>query len=254
MHYRVLKVDSETRSHNMKTLLKPASLTQRVYEHLKQMIQAGDFSTADPMYETQLASAIGVSRTPVREALKMLEIEGYLESLAGGGVRAYPLKPRDLSDVLEARIALEQVTTRLAAERSDETSIALLDDVLDKTKRAISAGLLADILAQNERFHRVIAAITGTRFLEQTIDRIYDYVKTHRLFRHFDTGAHRTFELIYQEHAAIAGAIRSREVELAQRLMREHLEEVGRRYVDSLEGRTAPEPEAAGIKGGNRDS
>lgn len=232
----------------MKTLLKPANLTQRVYDHLKEMIQAGEFSTDEPMFETQLASDIGVSRTPVREALKMLEIEGYLEPVYGGGVRAFPLKPRDLSDVLQARIALEQVTTRLAAQRSDEAAMALLDDVLLKTERAIEAGLLADILAQNERFHRVIAALTGTRFLEQTVDRIYDYVKTHRLNRHFGAGlgTRPTVELIYQEHVAIAEAIRARDADLAERLMREHLEEVGRRYVSSLEARTTPAAEAAG--------
>lgn len=234
----------------MKPILRPVNLTQRVYDHLKEMIQAGDFSTEEPMFETQLAALLGVSRTPVREAMQMLEIEGYLESLSSGGMRAYPLQPRDLMDVLRARIALEEVTARIAAERSDSLTMQRIDDVLELTERAIKAGLLADILTQNERFHRVIAAVSGTRFLEQTVDRIYDYVKTHRLNRTFGRtlGVQATIETVFEEHRQIAEAIRAKDPDLAAGLMREHLRDVGERYANGL--KQLMEPDLTGTPGG----
>lgn len=234
----------------MKPDLRPTHLTHRVYDHLKDMIRGGDFSTVEPMFETQLAAQLGVSRTPVREALRMLEIEGYLESVASGGMRAYPLKSRDLMDVLEARIALEQVTVRIAAQRVDAHGMALIDDVLEKTERAIAEGMLADILAQNERFHRVIAAVTGTRFLEQMVDRIYDFVKTHRLNRTFGRvlGLQLTIKTVFDEHRQIAEAIRAKDPELAASLMQDHLRDVGERYAKGLE--KLMEPELTGTTGG----
>lgn len=231
-----------------KPLLKPANLTDRVYAHLKGIIQAGQFSTDAPVFETQLAEALGVSRTPVREALKMLVIEGFLESVTGGGVRAFPLKPNDLPDVLLARIALEQVTARLAAERSDAAGMQVLDEVLALTRRAIREDRIDVAMAQNERFHRVIAAMTGTNFLERMVDRIYDYVSTHRLNRGF--GARRwhkdTLLAVYEEHGRIAEAIRARDPERAARLMHDHLKVVGERYERNLESGPEPEPSGSG--------
>lgn len=234
----------------MKPILKPVNLTHRVYDHLKEMIQAGDFSTVEPMFETQLAARLGVSRTPVREAMQMLVIEGYLENVSSGGMRAYPIKPRDLMDVLQARIALEQVTAKIAAERSDPESMLLLDNVLDQTEVAIASGLLADVLAQNERFHRVVAAMSGTRFLERMVDRVYDYVKTHRLNRTFGLtlGVQETIKTVLDEHHQITEAIRAKDPDLAASLMSTHLKDVGARYAMGLQ--KLIEPELTGTSGG----
>lgn len=226
----------------MKPLAKPASLTDRVYEHVKAMIQAGQFSTVQPVYETQLAASLGVSRTPVREAFRMLEREGYVETQVGGGVTAYPIKPQDLADLLEARIALEQVTARLAAERANPISLAQLDNVLALSQKALDEGHLADILYYNESFHRVLASATGAHFLEHMVDRIYDFVTTHRLNRNFGASQWhmKTLQDVFNEHSLIVEAVRAGDAELAARRMQYHLKEVGERYARNL-GEQQPE-------------
>lgn len=224
-------------------MLKPANLSRRVYDHLKARIRTGDFSTAEPVFEVHLADDLGVSRTPIREALAMLEVEGYVESVNGGGVRAYPVSTFDLLNVTEARIALEQVTARLAALHRTDKTLAAIDEVLAHTAAAIDRGLLGDVKRENERFHRVIATATGTRFLEQMVDRVYDYVDTHRLNDHLGARAdvRPVLDGILAQHAAIADAIRARDPDAAARLMEEHLKEVGGRYVMTLEERSRPD-------------
>ncbi len=238
----------------MKPLLKPVNLTERVHEHIKELVQTEQFPTTEPVFETQLAAQLGVSRTPVREALKMLVIEGYLESQAGGGFTAYPVKPNDLADVLEVRIALEEVTVRLAAQRSTPENMARIDSVMALTEKALDAGNFPDILSSNEQFHRVLASVTGTRFLEHMVDRIYEYVAANRLNRNFGASHWHldTLRAVFVEHSLIAEAVRSRDPDRAASLMREHLKEVGKRYARNLVENLDPGPESSGTAGGEK--
>lgn len=217
-------------------MLKATNLYRKVYEHLKEEIRQGTFASEEVVFETQLAERLGVSRTPVREAMRMLEHEGLIEQLSGGGFRAHAITPRDIRDASRTRLVLESLTVRLACERRQGEHIDSLETCLRDTERAIANGLLGDVMAQNEMFHRLIARATGSRLLELLVERVYDYMKGHRLLQALaargDIGA--VVPGILQQHRDIFGAIRANDPERAALLMDRHLREVGQRYEASL--------------------
>jgi len=224
-------------SRNEAPLLRPANLTRRVYERLKEQIYDGTFSTEKAVYETHLAEKLGVSRTPVREAVRMLENEGLIEQLSGGGIRAYSITAQDIKDASDTRLAIELITTRLAAERITAQQGEELIQILERAVAAISNGLPGEAMKENEQFHRFIALCTGSRLLEQFVDRIYDYIKPQKLLMPLakKENIQDIMLAINKEHREIAAAITSRNATLAARTMQKHLEGVSNRYQEILE-------------------
>jgi DNA-binding GntR family transcriptional regulator len=216
--------------------IKASTLTQQVYDHLKEQVVSGVFPAAEPVFETQLAHELGVSRTPVREALRILESEGFITAAHGGGVRAVAIRTRDIKDAVEARVALEQLTVRQAAERADEAQLAELERIVGATREAINAGLLGDVMLCNERFHRHVAVCSGSRLMEQLIGRVYDYLRSYQVLRKLaDRGDIRAvLETTDAEHRRIAELIRARDAVAAARAMTAHLREVEGYYEATL--------------------
>jgi DNA-binding GntR family transcriptional regulator len=217
-------------------MLKASNLSKKVYEHFKEKIYAGGFPTMSVVYETQLAEELGVSRTPVREAIRMLQHEGLLEQLSGGGIRAHLITSRDIQDASDARLSFELLTVQLAAERITERQADELQVIISRTETAIHAGLLGEIMKENELFHHFIATCTGNRLMEQLIDRIYTYLKSHNLLQRLASqgNIHDILETIYVEHLEIAGAIRVHDATLAVEVMKRHLKGVSNLYQESL--------------------
>lgn len=206
-------------------MLKTVGLNEKVYEHLKQLIYSNAFTTQEPIFETQLAEQLGVSRTPVREAIHLLKNEGLLESVAGGGVRAYLVTSQDLHDAFEVRIAHETVAVKLATQRMNQDSQAQLEAIIKKTAIHLERGLLGETLKENESFHRFIACMTQSRLVEQILDRIYDYVKLHR-WQKLVTSQSDVLDrvrLSHLEHVAITQAMIEGNSKEAQSLMHQHL-------------------------------
>lgn len=217
-------------------MLRPTNLYRKVYDHLKEEIRQGGLPADGAVFETQVAERLGVSRTPVREAMRMLEHEGLLEQLPGGGFRAHTITPRDIQDASNARANLESLTVRLACERIQPAQVEAIEACLRATERAIQSGLLGDVMTENERFHGLIASATGSRLLELLVERVYDYMKAHRLLQALSVRGDISAVLpeILKQHRDIFEAIRARDAQLAVRLMDQHLKEVGQRYEASL--------------------
>lgn len=217
-------------------MLRSTNLYRKVYDRLKDEIHQGVLAVDGVILETQVAQRLGVSRTPVREAMRMLEHEGLLEPLPSGGFRAHTITPRDIQDASRAREGIESLTVRLACERIGQEQIEAIEECLRATERAIRSGLLGDVMAENERFHGLIASATGSSLLELLVRRIYDYMKAHRLLQALAARGdiRDVLQLVLKQHRDIFEAIRARDPQLAARLMDEHLKEVGQRYEASL--------------------
>ena len=218
-------------------MLKSTSLSKKVYEHLKSQIYLGTFPTMDVVYEVQLAEKLGVSRTPVREAVRVLENEGLVEQLSGGGIRAHPISLRDIQDAIDARIAIELLTVRLAAERITRAQTEELEAILDRTGAAVRMGLLGDVMKENEAFHHFIASCTDNRLMEGLLARIYTYIRAHNLLHRLveQSDVQTVLASVYEQHRTIAEAITSGDATLAAARMRQHLEEVSLLYQSVLE-------------------
>ncbi len=117
------------------TALKPDSLTARAYEALRHDVEAGDLASGEPLYEVHLAERLGMSRTPVREALKLLARDGFLEQLPSRGFAVPRHSLDDLREFCEVREALEATATRYAALRATTGELAQLDRLCERYAR-----------------------------------------------------------------------------------------------------------------------
>lgn len=225
-------------------MLKSESLSKKVYGHLKAEIYAGRFPTDGGLFETELAEQLGVSRTPVREALRMLESEGLVEPAQGGGFRAHEITARDIQDAFAIRASIEATSAHLAAQRITDEQAQELDRLLDRAREASREGLLDEAMRENERFHIFLAECTGSRLTRQLLVRVYDYIKSHRLLQRLAAkgDVRALLDSIDREHRDIADAVKAHDSRLAMERMNDHLEGVSVLYQKSLQ--TTPGTEA----------
>ncbi|WP_457637974.1 GntR family transcriptional regulator [Oceanithermus sp.] len=192
-------------------LERPALVRQAAYEKLKQLIVSGNLQPGERLSEPALAEALGVSRTPVREALQRLAQEGLVEMRPGRGAWVRVLKPREVAEVYEVRALIEGEAARRAAERSNEADLARLEVALDELEQADPADYAAQIAA-DARFHALLVAASGNRVLEQVF---HDLDAALALTRQFSRDFNQTPQT-RQQHRAITAAIARGDAEAAR--------------------------------------
>ena len=216
--------------------MRATSLYEKVYEHLKREIYEGRLSPTEPAFETDLAVRLGVSRTPVREALRMLATEGLLVPHPGGGHVAMHVGERDMHDAVEARVAIETLAVRFAAQRADSAQLDEIDAINRRARRALEAGLIGETMEANQAFHHALAAATGSRLVEFLLARIYEYLLVSRVLDGVKAqrAAFQEMSRFVTEHEAIAAAIRAGDGDLAAESMAQHLGRLAGWYESSL--------------------
>jgi DNA-binding GntR family transcriptional regulator len=192
-----------------------------VEDAIKRAIHEGGFAPGQKLNLDEIARQLKVSRTPVREAFRRLELEGYLKVEPCVGTIVVGLEPQEVIEVYTIRINLEGLATRLAVPRIDAERVAALEESV----RAI-AGLRVDedyyarIEVLNRGFHYGIYNQSGNFRLLRIIESLWDNVVRYRAQISYVAGSEQS----NLEHLAILGAIRARNAEQAERLMQEHLE------------------------------
>src|SRR3954470_9506770 len=148
--------------------LRIESVVDHVYVALRERILAGDLPRGTKLRQASLADELGVSRTPLREALRRLSTEGLVEFSPNRGATVSELDFGDMRHAWSARVALEPGAARLAAQRRDPESIAVMRDAVELQRQAPGDGM--DSFAANRSFHLALAAASGnphlTRFAE----------------------------------------------------------------------------------------
>lgn len=167
-----------------------------------------------------LAGELGVSNSPVREAMLALVDEGLMEAVPNKGFRAVSLTDRDMGEIVELRRLLEVPAAGLAAERGLGARLGELTEIVDEIERSARDGDLAANLAADRRFHLGILEATGNRRLVRTVARLRDQTRLYNLEKLAATG-----DLIPSaaEHRPILAAIAAGDRALAEELMRRHL-------------------------------
>jgi DNA-binding GntR family transcriptional regulator len=217
-------------------VIRATNLYEKVYERLKREIYEGRFPADAPVLETELAARLGVSRTPVREALRMLASEGLVVPRSGGGHTAVRVGERDLHDAVAARLGVEALAVQLAAERATEAQLDEIDAINRRARASLEAGLLGGTMAANEAFHHAIAAATGSRLIEFLLARVYEFILVSRVLEGVkeQRRAAREMARFIGEHEGIAAALRARDAPLAVARMQAHLATLGDWYQSSL--------------------
>ena len=198
----------------------PGLIRERVVDALRDAIIAGRLKPGERIRERELVALPGGSRSPLREAIRVLETEGLITSLAYRGARVSDLSAVDLRDMLDVRIMLECFAARLAIERLDDAALQTMEE---QVNRARAAGAQVDLEANFELglgFHDILVAASGNRKVAQ----IHESLKRHqRRYQHFAfTRVGRDLRAL-DEHADIVTALRRRDLAAVEHGLRAHL-------------------------------
>ncbi|MFZ5650599.1 MAG: GntR family transcriptional regulator [Bacillota bacterium] len=206
-------------------------LREMVFESLREAIIQGRLKPGERLMEMQLAEEMGVSRTPVREAIRKLELEGFVVMIPRKGAYVSGISVRDIVDVFEVRAALEALAAGLAAERVTdkeleelERSIVLAAELGDKAE-------LDAIVETDTNFHELIYKACRNERLVQIVTHLKEQIQRFRTTSLSQPG--RSRDALY-EHRAIVEAISERNIDLAQALAREHVENAEQSLLNAL--------------------
>jgi len=198
----------------------PAALYQEVAKRLRERIFAHEFPPGAWIDEQALAAEYGISRTPLREALKVLAAEGVVTLKPRRGAYVTEVSDRDLDDIFPVLALLEGRVAQEATERARPEDLKRLDALHEALERHATAENLDRFFEANQDFHRALLDLADNRWLSQVIQ---DLRRVLRLTRHHSLLARGRVRESLNEHRAILAAIRSRDAARAGELMRAHL-------------------------------
>jgi DNA-binding GntR family transcriptional regulator len=202
---------------------KSPPVRERAYHNLKSDVLAGRFHPGERLTEEHLAKSMGVSRTPVREALHKLESEGLVKPLESRGFSVARDSREEMEDLFDIRAALEGYAIRLICECITDEAIDALEDLIRKAENALKRKKLDEIFEYNTRFHDALHGVIShkTRFHNLIADTRKYVLRYRKDSLHYLTGARRTID----GHKKILLAISLKNPDLCERVMREHVQE-----------------------------
>ena len=179
-------------------------LREMVYEELKIQILKGSIIPGTRMMEVELAEEMGVSRTPIREAIRKLEKEGLVTIEPRRGAYASMISTEDMVEILEVRQDLEGLAAYFAANRMSDEQMKELKEVSNSYNEAVKRGKMEDMIKYDTRFHHIIVESCRNKILVQMIEQLQELVLR---FRYIYYDNFRRAENMPEEHEAIVAAI-----------------------------------------------
>ena len=199
------------------------SLGGRVFQKIREDILNGIYKENDELRENTIGKELGVSRTPVREALRQLELEGLVTIIPNRGAYVTGISHKDIWDIYVIRSMLEGLCARWAVEHITDAQLDELEEtiLLSEFQMKKESGFSAEqIAALDGRFHSILYEASGSRILRHVLTDFHNYVQTAR--RSSVVSEERARKSI-REHRQILRAIRDRDEEMAEQLANEHI-------------------------------
>lgn len=196
-------------------------LREIVFETLREAIINATLKPGERLMEIQLAEEMGVSRTPVREAIRKLELEGFVVMIPRKGAYVAGISMKDIADVFEIRAALEALAAGLAAERITEEELEQLERILVKIGECVKNNDLEKLIEVDTEFHETLFKASRNERLVQIVSNLREQIQR---FRTASLSTPGRMKYALEEHKKIVEAVSERDVELAQTLAREHIE------------------------------
>jgi GntR family transcriptional regulator, rspAB operon transcriptional repressor len=197
------------------------SLRDTAYEAIKRRIMTCAFRPGESINEVQVASLIGVGRTPVHQALDRLMLEDMVEVIPRKGVIVKPVSLHDVMQMVEVRLINETYCARLAAERAEDKHISEMQQIFADAQKAISAQNVRELMLLDGRFHHAFASAARNDELVKIL-RILNERALRFWFISFTTPDHH--ESFQRQHGAILDAIRRRDSGAAEDAVRTNIE------------------------------
>ncbi len=195
-------------------------LRDRVFATLREGILSGRLQPGMAMVETKLAEELGVSRTPIREAIRKLELEGLVTSVPNKGVVVKGISVQDVEDIYTIRYYLESLAARWAVERMRPEELQRLEENMELMEFYTRKNDLDMVNAKNTEFHEIIFRATKSKPLRQILSTLQEQVQRARTASLKVPGR---AEKALEEHRAILGAFTRKDVEAAAELITAHI-------------------------------
>lgn len=200
---------------------KNKSMREKVYDTLKQMIIDGVIKPGERIIETEYSNKFQISRTPIREAIRMLELEGLVESQTTGGVIVKTLTREEISEIYKIRIALESLIIEEIIKKINNQDIKKLEKVLKNTKKAFEVKDIEKVFSLFTEFNQILYDIASLPKVTGMINNINLYLKR---FRKLSIDNLSRKEEAFEDHVQILEAIKNKELSTAISINRMHLE------------------------------
>lgn len=198
-------------------------LGEVVFDYLRSAILSGELKPGERLMEIALAEQLGVSRTPVREAIRKLELESFVEMVPRKGAYVAELKAKDILDILEIRALLEGFAAASAAEKMVEDEVKQLHGTIEKFEKAVSKHDRQSMIDTDNKFHDLIFQATRNNKLIEIVNDLQDQFQRFRViyFNEFDN-----FNDLENSHREIYDAIYEHDTNKARNRAEEHVQAV----------------------------
>lgn len=207
------------------------TLHDELVGRIRDMIIEGRLAPGTRVHEGQLGQALGVSRTPLREALKFLASEGLIELVPGRGAVVAVLTPADVRNMLDVLAALEVLAGRLCCRHASDPDIAGVRQLHDEMMAFYADGNRLEYYRRNQAIHTAIAQLSGNAFLAATHQAIQSRLKRIRFIGHEGPEKWRG---AVAEHEAMIAALEGRDADRLAAVLERHLEQTWERIKDAL--------------------
>lgn len=197
------------------------SLRGKVYEQIREDILNGIYTEHEELKEVTLGEKHGVSRTPVREALRQLELEGLVEIIPNKGARVTGLTKKDIDDIYQIRYLLEGLSARWATEHVTEEQLEKMDEILYLTEFHAQKGHFEQVYELDSQFHELMYEASGSKILNHILSDFHMYVTR---IRKISLANSSRSKYSTEEHRKILNAIRERNAEKAEECAHQHVE------------------------------
>ncbi len=195
-------------------------LREAVFNTLRQQILTGELKPGERLMEVTLAEKLGVSRTPIREAIRKLEQEGMAQTIPRRGAVVAMMTEKDMEDVLQVRRALEDLAVQIACEQISISQIKELETAMMRFEECTKKDDLAETVRADVEFHDIIYAATGNKrlmsimsgFGEQMFRYRVEYLKERE-----------NYPVLVEEHEGIVDGLKRRDMEAVTEIMRRHV-------------------------------
>jgi DNA-binding GntR family transcriptional regulator len=217
--------------------LQRSPLAEGAYGAIKKMIVETTLSPGQTLTETQLAVTLGISRSPIRQALVRLQEDGFVEIEPWKQARVAPLTPDVVREIYSVRTALEARAARESAPFIADADIVAMDATLKRLEPRIRVGDYAEFIAIEHQFHSLFIDNCRNRLLRDLLDDLQDHLERVRRYYRDEVGLHKEQE--FEEHRRIIAAMATHAPDTLEQAVREHVEGFTVRLLADLTQATA---------------
>ena len=226
----------------MQVAQKYRTMTEIVADEIRVRILNGDFVPGQRLVAAEIADEMGVSRMPVRDALRNLESTGLVETIPHRGTIVKDLSEFEILELYQIRAVLEGLAARLASEHMDEKTLEQINEKISQHDlKTIQNEDYDSFTKLNREFHEIIWEAAGSRKLEILLANLYDACSQYRNLSMLVSGRP---DSIFNEHSAIFNALKYHDCDEAERLARTHYENTSRALIAAIENRRSRSDES----------